>query len=420
MSGAKATPIAVPLAIRLGLLASGPLLPLLAAGGAIIGTAALIRKLTGQNRMRRADLHADERMEETRRQAARDMDERLRSAASRRARREQDIKNLRDRLEGLGADQTRKLDAARDVLTNLSRIADELAKMPHERFMPGEMESIQRHITDAQKSLESGMPEASLSTAQRAYWEICDLRDLVEEWEREFMRIHQSALENARILLEEARSDRIYQIDVGEGEGKEVIDLDVDHWTKGELSGFEKQIEALIARLESGENTLTTDEVKEILNTIDTLEPRLQEIVARAVDNIIGSQVRQNIAESTLDALRDQGFELEDSTYEGDDERNSYVIKVKNIAGSEVVTVIAPSEQDAGSNVMTVNSYDETFVDEGTLVQRSREILSVLNQQGLETGDPQEVGHAMPEYRDIEQVRQRKLNEHPTGPEINL
>ncbi|MEZ4524904.1 MAG: hypothetical protein R2941_03175 [Desulfobacterales bacterium] len=68
----------------------------------------------------------------------------------------------------------------------------------------------------------------------------------------------------------------------------------------------------------------------------------MPEIVEHARQNILASQLRSNIAELAAGAFQREGFAVEDAAYEGNDERNAYVVKMKNRAGSEVVTVISP------------------------------------------------------------------------------
>ncbi len=322
--------------------------------------------------------------------------------------RQQAIKHLQDQIDSITNNESRKHDASRSFVTDLLKIMEETNKLPHGRFAPGQMEEIRRHVEDACRSCDCGMYEAALSTAQKAYWDLTDLKHLVILREREFMLLHQVAQQEARSLLEEAVMSRQYRIEAGEGDEKDVFELDVDHWTRGELSVHEIRIQAVIEMLIKGENSLLSDDVKAIFEEIDGLRPKCGEIVEHARASIIASQLRSNLGELAVIALREQGFEIVDSAYEGDDERNSFAVKVRNIAGGEVVTVIAPVEGGFGKNSILVNSYDETFVDEATLHQRASEIVALLNVEGLQTDEPRCRGNARPEYRDISAVRQRK------------
>ncbi len=358
-----------------------------------------------ESRLRSVQSDLPERLNEIRRQARREMAERLAPLESRQRQHENMIANLQDRIDAIVADAGRKEVAAQACIADLTAILEETDLLPHKRFGPGQLDDIRRHVSDCRASLGSGMPEAALSTAQRAYWEVADLRALVMQKEREFLLLHQAALQEAREILEEARSNRKHQLEFGEGAVRDVVELEVDFWTRGELTAHEKQIEELEKSLLAGEGNLTADQVREILARLESLKPQTTEIVEHARQNILSSQLRTNIAEVAAEALRKQMFEIQDAAYEGDDERNAYVVKVRNIAGSEVVAVISPVEGEFGKNAVSIHSYDETYTDDQTLARRAEEIVSILNEEGLQADAPVCAGSAKQDYRDLETVR---------------
>jgi hypothetical protein len=321
--------------------------------------------------------------------------------------RQRAVNNLQGQINKVVSEAMQKKEIAASFVSDLRSIVFETRKMPHERFAPGRLDSIERHVEDAGRTVQT-MPEAALSTAQAAYWDMVDLRDEVLAKEREFTLLYQAALVEAKTILEQARAHRKYAIEFGEGKNLTVLDLEVDHWTKGKLTEFEEKVLSLERKLSSGEYTLSTDDVKEMRHRLDDLKPEIVAIVEMARANILSSQLRCNIAEVAGQALAAQGFAVEDSAYEGEDERNAYVLKVKNIAGSEVVTVIAPVEDEMGKNEVSINSYDATFLDEITLQNRADEIAGSMKDVGLQVGSPEHVGDANPLYRDMHAVRSRK------------
>lgn len=368
-----------------------------------------LRRLKEQeSRLRSLSRDLPERLDAIRREAEQEMQSRLAPIESRLRDQKNAAKGMKSQIDSLVAEAKRKQSTAGAFFNELAKIVGETEKLPHHRFVPGKLDSLRRHVEDARRNMKDGMPEAALSTGQRAYWDIADLRILVMQKEKEFTILHQTALKEARSLLEEARANRKYQLELGAGEEKDELELEVDYWTRGELSTCEKEIEALQNQLINGENTLTIEEVKVILAKIETLKPKIGEIVEHARQNILASQLRSNVAELAVEALRGQGFEVEDTTYEGDDMRNAYIAKVKNIAGSEVVTVISPVEGEFGKNSVSIHSYDEMFRDEATLQQRAQGVVSLLNEEGLQAAPPEHVGEARPEFRDITAVRKRK------------
>lgn len=328
-------------------------------------------------------------------------------AEERRAR-QQAVSQLQGQIDAIVADASRKQSAARGFVADLDTLVRETDALPHDRFAPGRMQDLRRHVTDAHRSLSGGMPEAALSTAQRAYWDLADLRAEVLIREQEFTLVHQAALEEARIVLEEARANRRYDLELGQDADRETLALEVDHWTDGALSAHEQEIEALQNRLKAEESTLTADAVREILTRLEELRARTPEIVEQARQAILASQLRYNVAELAAESFLTQGFTVQDAAYEGEDERGAYVVKLANIAGDEVVTVISPVDGEAGKNEVSIHSFEATFVDEGVRYQRAKEMTELLRQQGLQVDDPSHVGDARPEFKDMAAVRQRK------------
>jgi hypothetical protein len=329
--------------------------------------------------------------------------------------RQQAVNRLQGQISSIVDDASRKNDIARSFVVDLTEILEETDCLPHQRFAPGGMDKVTRHVDDARRSLDMGMADASLATAQSAYWELADLRADVLSKEREFMLVHQAAIQAARELLEEAQSNRKHQLEVGKGADMSVHELEVDHWTRGELSTFEKELSGLDKRLIDGKETLTIKEARQILEDLDSMKSRSAEIVEHACKNILASQVRCNIAELATEALLPEGFDMVDAAYDGNDERNAYVVKVRNIAGSEVVTVITPVDGEYGKNEVSIHSHDKTFVDESVLMQRSCEIVEVLKGQGLLAGNPQCMGDADQSCFDIDAVRRKGLKKTRTS-----
>lgn len=366
-----------------------------------------LRRLQEQeSRLRSLTSDLPERLEAIRRQTQREMESRMAPIERRIQQQEQETKSMQGQIDSIIAEARQKKDTAQKFFVDLTKILEETNKLPHTRFAPGKLDAIRRHVEDAKRNYEGNMPEASLSTAQKSYWDIADLQTEVLKLQREFMLVHQTALQEARLLLEEACANRKRQLGLGQGSDKEILDLEVDHWTRGELSAYETEVKALENQLVNGENTLTAEQVKGILDRIETLKPKLEEIVERARQNILASHLRVNIADLVVDALKDQGFFLQEATYEGGDDRNSFIAKVAHRDGSEVVTIISPVEGEVGKNAVSIHSFDETYVDDETLRQRAKEIVSILKEEGLEADAPKCEGKAKSEYKDIEAVKQ--------------
>ena len=125
---------------------------------------------------------------------------------------------------------------------------------------------------------------------------------------------------------------------------------------------------------------------------------------------ILGSQLRAEIADRVVEVLDSLGYTLvnsDDAVYEGDDERNAYVVKVKNIAGDEVVTVISP-EKEFGTNSVSINSFSQTLVDETATQENSKAIFDSLEQEKVQgVGDVECNQEARQDYYNMREVQQR-------------
>ncbi|MCP4103959.1 MAG: hypothetical protein GY749_00240 [Desulfobacteraceae bacterium] len=92
--------------------------------------------------------------------------------------RQQAVNHLQSRISVIVADADRKQNAARSFVADLAKIMEDAGGLPHQRFAPGQLDAVSRHVEDAQRSVDAGMPEAGLSTAQKAYWDVADMRVL--------------------------------------------------------------------------------------------------------------------------------------------------------------------------------------------------------------------------------------------------
>ena len=318
------------------------------------------------------------------------------------------VNNLQQQIKQITADASRKQEIATSFVADLTKILNETSKLPHERFAPGQLDLVQRHIRDAGSNVNAGIPEAALSTAQEAYWKLADLRSLVLQKEAEFMMLHQAALEEVRTILEEARLHRHCKVNPEGAEVGDSLEFEVDYWTCGELKAFEKDFQEIERKLVSQEKSLSTENLKEIIISMEDAEAKLIQIIKKARDGVIASQLRLNTAEMVVNALAPQGFDVDAGLYEGNDQRNAYVAKVRNRAGTEIVTVISPVPDNNGRCRVSIHSYDVTYVSAETLRDRAREVASLLEKEGLKVASPKCMGDADQSYRDLSVVAARQ------------
>lgn len=331
--------------------------------------------------------------------------------AQERRTRERQVRNLQRQIDAIIADQHRREELARSWIDAAQAIWDFIDKnYRHQQFAPGQLEKLEREIRQARQNLDQGIPETALTQAQNAYHSLSDLRLELERLEQEWHVWRAAALESAREILSLAQRNR--QCKAMDQQGKELdIDIEVDWWTNGKLSALEQEVQQLISRIQDDASLMTTDQLKQVVEQIvPNLRERLEGVVREARLAVLGSQLRINIADLVVQALEEQGFVLDDATYEGEDMRGGYVAKVKHLDGSEIVVTVTPSQRDPMENELNIHSYDVDQRSEHELRQRARELARALRARGLQTGEPETVGDARPDpaLRNLEEVRKRK------------
>ena len=254
----------------------------------------------------------------------------------RQARQEQ-IKQV---VANIQEERERKAQLATDMLADVETVWEQINRdYQHERFAPGKLADLRRGLEMARSNIQSGVNEAAIANAQQTYLDLADLRLELEQKEQEWQLLYNSAWEDLRSLIAEVQANRECEIEVGKDSETEKFKFEVDYWVDGRLSKYEEQLAELESRLKAGELTLSTEQVIQLGAEITALQPTLGEIVEQAKLAILGSQLRAEIADRVVEVLDSLGYTLvnsDDAVYEGDDERNAYVVKVKNIAGDEV------------------------------------------------------------------------------------
>ena len=311
-------------------------------------------------------------------------------------------------VSDLEQEKNRKETIAQNLLNDLDIIWEQINHgYQHQRFAPGRLSDLKRNLEFARSNINSGINEAAIATCQQTYLDLADLRVELEQKEQEWQLYYHATLTDLGSLIAEVRANRECELEVGEiGEG-EKFKVEVDYWVNGRLSEYEKLLNGLEQQLKEGEKTLTTEEIKEIGEKITQLEPQLGDIVEQAKLAILSSQLRVEIADRVVETLNSLGYDMEDAIYEGDDDRNAYVVKMHNIAGDEVVTVITP-EKEFGTNSVSINTFSPTIIDEKATQQQAKAIFEVLEEEGVKgQGEIQCNQEAKAEYQDLRQVQQK-------------
>ncbi|WP_206505542.1 hypothetical protein [Streptomyces chrestomyceticus] len=372
------------------------------------------QRLRAQARRMAEDLRAT--TEELRGDMRRQLDDqqrRLRSEiAAEREQRRADIRRLNTELGELVQDREHAAVVARAALSDARAMHGLiLGTLPHERYAPGRLRSLEATLDRAGDNIAQGRFDAALATAQAAYQELSELRLELEhrEREREVLRAQaRGELLLVHLLIEDSAMQNVRD---EHGEVLDGYDLDVDYWTHGEFTALRQETEELQRRVEDDERPLSADELRELLeHRAPALQERLTRLVERAGGRQLASQQRVNLAETVVRTLESMtAYELDATTYLGGDQRDSFFARLVHGNRNAIVVEVAPAGPDSGASVLRVLSYDHDTAARTELEERGAGLMRALRGQGFPAAVPQEeAGTPDPKYADFTALSEPK------------
>ncbi len=273
-----------------------------------------------------------------------------------------------------------------DTQTFLETIANEYR---HEKFKPGALEKIRAELALAQGNFQNANYQAATATTQQTYIRASELRMELEQLEMEWEAYLEAARQSAAEVLAACDAQTVCQFTFETDAGAQAVDGQVDYWTSGGLSDLRNRAEAEINRLQAPDD-LSLDDLKQSIAQSEQWRQESLELAEQAKAALIASQLRNNIGQIIEDALTDQGWEIEDAAYEGEDFRGAVHVKLKHLSGDEIVTIVTPETgpDQTISNKLNVSFFDRNTNDEEFRLTRLRAINEVLKEEGLEVGKP--------------------------------
>ena len=318
----------------------------------------------------------------------------------------QETDALREQMESDREARASVLDAARTAVGDARVLHDAIdSTLPHERFAPGQLARLTDRLAIAEGNVAAGTAETALGHAQELYLRLRELRAEVELRDAEWRAAHLTSVEAVTALAEQISYNSM--IPVTDEESGASAELDVDHWSDGELSAIRAQADELAARLNAKADPPGLAELRDISErSVVELNDRLSEVVATARTRQWASQVRVNMAETVVDVLESvAGYHWDGNAFAGDDQRAAFYSKLRHADDSEIVVEVAPGE-DGKSCVVRVMSYETGQPDESARVARVHAIADSLREQGLAGTPAAEADEPDPALKDFAQLRQ--------------
>lgn len=259
----------------------------------------------------------------------------------------------------------------------------------HEKFKPGVLERIRAEVALSKGNFENGNYQAAVASAQQTFLRASELRLELEQLELEWEAYLEAARRNAAEVLAACEAQEIARFTFETDEGAEEVAAEVDFWTEGKLSDLRKRVEAERIRLGAPDD-LSLDDLKHSVAQSETWRQESLDLAEQAREALIASQLRNNIGQAVEQALADMNWEIVDTTYEGEDFRRAVHVRMQNLQGDELVTIITPEKGKANTitNKINVSFFDRSTNDEAFRQERLKTILGVFNEEGLESTPP--------------------------------
>jgi hypothetical protein len=280
----------------------------------------------------------------------------------------------------------------------------------HERYRPGALAGIEQQLADAGQNAKDGHFEAAIVIAQQGYRDLSDLRVDLMLRQREWTELRQQAgrgLEIARELIH--RSTHLPGSSVDELAAE--AEIDVDHWSGGELKRLADQVAGVAAELGDEASPPTIERIREIISTqAPEFRQQVEDVIDLAQRRVEASQLRVNIADLVMSVLEDRfAYEYHDAGYEEGDERAAFVARLDRIGGNSVVVELRPVGADFTDAQLDILSYDDTTESMELRQARGDAIYRSLSESNFATSAPREFGEPDPARRELPAVAKRSV-----------
>lgn len=324
--------------------------------------------------------------------------------------RKQQLSKLETQVAGLQGNQARAGELAAGFLADAMILREQVVRYPHERYLPGQFEALDRRLDTVRANVESGVGAYGLSGAQEVCQQLGELRLELERLDREWRTCRIAAerdlVRMQGLLAQNAKLDLRGQL----GDDTPGTAPDVDHWSRGALNRLGSEVAALLAQVRDDEQPMSTESLLRIVNTtMPEFELRLESVVGQAVTAMQASQLRTNLADLIADALdRHHQYEVTEAGFAGEDQREAFLAKTVHLSGSEIVIEVEPGQQDQPPTVR-LHNFDADNASELERAARTQSIQKNVRQYtGIELTAQEEDAQPDEEKHDVgELLRQR-------------
>jgi len=298
------------------------------------------------------------------------------------------IKNIHEKIaQKQESEKNQAYQWFSDVQNYLDMISENYR---HEKFLPGSIEGIRQEMEINRSNLSQGNYQAAIASIQQSFVRASNIRLELERLEMEWEAYLEGAKNNAAQVLATCDAQYAARIAFDTEEGSKEVAAEIDFWTNGRLSELRKQAEDEKQRFVESDN-LSLEDLKKSIGDSNHWREECLSLTEKAKEALIASQLRNNIGQAIESVMNEDNWEITDATYEGQDLRGAVHIKMENLQGDELVTIVTPVEKEESSieNKINISFFDRNTNDEVYRESRVKSILKALQEQGIDCGPPQ-------------------------------
>lgn len=260
---------------------------------------------------------------------------------------------------------------------------NEIDKYRHELFTPNRLQMLRTRLQQAQNSITAGDFEAAISSAQECFNGAVILRSDVIEAEFDWIRCYDELSQRYDNLSRAINDAKLLRHQIGEKQ----VDAKIDYWTNGALREMETHFLSIKENLKNP-NNISRDELvsmsSQIDNMIDHLNNPQTGIIISSYEALMLSVYRSNMVEDIANILSERGWNLDDYTYRGSEQKNDLYAKITDGTGNELVVIIEPqTNQGKLENKLTLNFFNDKEFDESSMNRRISNMRNDLSEHGI-------------------------------------
>lgn len=251
----------------------------------------------------------------------------------------------------------------------------------YKKFASLQMAALSAKIQEADRLDQN--PATILQAAIRLTGEIYALDLAVSAARQKFELLQLESVGNAESVKEKINNARA---NIHYGDSSTDL-VNFDYWTDGQLGLVEKELDEIARRLDEKryDPSYCYEELEKDHARIEELDRIQLLLVQDAIEKSALSEARESMGGIIAEILRNKHyFEVIGSGFEGNDLRESFIMRLRRGDGAEIEVIINPNYQN-GENDLYYRINMNSYVDEGLMRTIQLSIEEELREYGIQT-----------------------------------